>query len=115
MTTSKTQNQQGAFDSIAHVRAANYNLGHHWFDKGALRFFGSRVHDKLYGGRYFVSSEQDSGFGSLGAAWGGARRYTVRVANSDGSIETVGEFGQYASRSGAHAAAARFAMVEVRA
>jgi hypothetical protein len=107
--------EQRTFESLANIRAANYNIGHHWFDAGTLRFFGSRVHDELYGGRYFVTSERDSGFGSLGAAWGGARRYTVRVANADGSIDTVGEFGQYASRSGAHAAAARFAMGEVRA
>jgi hypothetical protein len=107
--------EQGTFGSMAEVRWANQKLGHHWFDADTLRFFASRVHDDLYGGRYFVTSECDKGFGTLGSAWGGKRRYTVRMVNADGSIETVGTFGQYGSRSGAHAAASRLARVAVRA
>jgi len=107
--------EQGTFSNIREVRWANRQLGHHWFDADTLRFFQSRVHSDLYGGRYFVTSERDSGFGSIGAAWDGRRRYTVRMANADGSIETVGEFGQYGSRAGAHAAAARLAYAGVHA
>jgi hypothetical protein len=84
------------------VRAANRRIGNHWFDPDTLRFFGGRVSETLYGGRFFVSSERDSG-----GAWDGRRFYSVRVANDDGTIGTVGEFGAYASRSGAHRAAAR--------
>jgi hypothetical protein len=97
------------FRDIGQVRYANNQLGHHFFDRDTLRFFSSRVHDDLYGGRYFVTSERDESYGSFGAAWDGERRYTIRKANPDGSIETVGQFGQYGSRSGAHAAAARLA------
>ena len=97
------------FASIGQIKQANRQLGHHFFDKDTLRFFHSRNGSTVYGGRYFVTSEQDEGFGQLGAAWGGERRYTVRRANADGSIDTVGEFGQYGSRSGAAAAAARLA------
>lgn len=100
---------QRKFDNMAHVKCANRNLGHHFFDADTLRFFSSRVHDDLYGGRFFVTSERDDYPSSYGAVWDGERRYTVRCANADGSIETVSTFGQYGSRSGAHAAAAKYA------
>lgn len=97
------------YTSIAQIKYANRQLGHYFFDADTLRFFSSRVHDEVYGGKYFVTSERDDSDAFVSAAWGGERRYTVRVANADGSIDTVGQFGQYASRSGAHAAAMRLA------
>jgi len=98
------------FTSIEQIRYANRQLGHHFFDTDTLRFFRSRNGSTVYGGQYFITSEQDHDYGgSIGAAWDGERRYTVRRANADGSIETVGHFGQYGSRSGAAAAAARLA------
>jgi hypothetical protein len=72
---------------------------YHFFDPDTLRWWGSRVSSKLYGGRFFVTSElsfcRDD------------RRYTVRFACDDGTVETIGEFRKYASWSGAHAAARR--------
>lgn len=100
------------FTSIEHVMAANRNLGHYFFERDTMRFFQTRVGSTLYGGRLFVTSERDDSYGS--AAWDGQRRYTVRRANGDGSITTVGEFGQYASRAGANAAADRMAREEAR-
>jgi hypothetical protein len=92
------------FRSIREIEQANVAAGQCWFSPSSLRWFASRVHGQVYGGRYFVSSE---------CAPYGERRFTVReaiVSGDDcGHIETVGEFGQYASRSGAHAAAARLA------
>ena len=82
------------------IRKANDEAGHYFFSEGAMRFFRSRVHDEVYGAGFFVTSE---------AAPNEPRFYTVRFAQPDGSITTVGEFQQYASRSGAHAAAARYA------
>lgn len=64
----------------------------HFFDKEAMKFFGSKVYDEVYGGRYFLTSERDSG--EL-AAWNGQRRYTVRGIDDNGNIFTVGEFGEY--------------------
>lgn len=81
----------------------------HWFDPSSMRFFRSRVGSFGYtaGGKtYFVSSEQfeDSRGNRAG------RLYTVRVQDHEtGDIDTVGEFQQYASRSGADAAAQRMA------
>ena len=76
----------------------------HWFEKSTMRFFRSRVAQYGYqgpGGVYFVSSEQ---FDAQSP-----RLYSVRRQKADGSIETVGDFQAFKSRSGAHAAAKRFA------
>ena len=70
------------WSSIAEVRKANRQLGHHWFDRDTMAFFASRVETGILGGRYFVSSEQYSE--------DTPRRYTVRAVNSDGSIDTLG-------------------------
>lgn len=82
------------------VRRANAQRGHHFFEAGALRFFRSRIGTELYGGRYFVTSEQfvpSSGRPE-------PRRYTIREVTPDGSIETVGDFQQYGSGSAARRA-----------
>lgn len=76
------------------VRRANRNIGHHWFDPSTIRCFRSRVSERLYAGAYFVSSERCPY----------VRRYTVREANADGSISTVGDFQQYRTRAAAIAA-----------
>lgn len=81
------------------VERANDRAGLYWFEAGTMRFFRSRVGAYAYAtkdGRYayFVSSEQFS--------WDSPRLYTVRVQDrATGQIDTVGEFQQYASRSGA--------------
>ena len=97
------------FASINEIRLENRRAGHHWFDPASMRFFGCRVGSAVYGGRYFVSSEQDTYRSNTGqaGAWNGERRYTVRMAEADGSIETVGEFGQYETRAQAVAAIRR--------
>ena len=82
------------YESMAQVRAANAAAGGHWFEPAALRFFGSRISETLYGGRFFVTSEQDR----HGGAWDGERRYTVREALPGGRIETVGRFGEFGTR-----------------
>lgn len=96
----------GGYWSVGLVADANRRAGFHFFDADAKRFFGSRIGANLYGGRFFVTSEQDSG---PYAAWNGERRYTIRFARRDGSIETVREFGYYASSQAANKAAKRAA------
>ena len=76
-----------------------------WFGEGATRFFGTRLHDVVYGGRVFVTSERDP----LGTAWNGQRRYTVRRVTDDLRVETVGDFGAHATARAAHREAARVA------
>lgn len=109
-------------NSLGQIISAHNASGGHFFDKDSMRFFNSRVSEMVYPtfgdfGTLFVTSERDSG-SSYGHH---ARFYTVRRAywstdNEPGSstfgqdyisLETVGEFQQYMSRSGAHKAAKR--------
>lgn len=86
-----------SYRNIAHIRAANVTAEHYFFDRSAMRFFDSRILPDLIGGRYFITSERfdrDS-----------PRLYTVRVANDDGTVATVGEFQAYRTAHAAKAAA----------
>lgn len=89
---------------MAEVRRAHRG---HWFDRDTLRFFRSRVAEYGYGSAdgarvYFVSSER---FDDRSP-----RLYSVRVCVlATGSIDTVGAFQRFRSRSGADAAARRLA------
>ncbi len=90
------------FRTTDDVKAANREAGRHFFDPATMRFFNSRVHRAVYGGRYFVTSERysvESG-----------RRYTVREILPDGDIETVGDFQQYATAAQARKAAWRLTL-----
>lgn len=47
--------------SIENIVRMNKNAGYHFFDKDAMRSFGSRVSDQVYqreGGIFFVTSEK---------------------------------------------------------
>lgn len=82
------------YNSIDEIRRANERLGRTWFSDGNMRFFGSKIESAVYpltNCAFFITSEQDP----EGQAWLGNRRYTIRVADQEGEIWTVGEFGQY--------------------
>lgn len=84
-------------------------LGSPYFDESTMRFFSSRVHQTVYRGALFVTSEQDDS----GVVWGGARRYTVRrfqIVGGSVTFDTVGEFGQYATGEDASEAARRLSV-----
>lgn len=74
-----------------------------FFSPAAMSFFSSRLHDQIYGGQMFITSEQDA----TGIVWGGDRRWTIRRMSEHGHIDTIGEFGQYSSLADAIAAAQR--------
>ncbi len=88
------------YRGIDGIREANRDAGFHWFDPETLRFFGSRISESTFDGRYFVTSEWD-GFDHA------ARLYSIREAMSDGQVDTVGEFQEYATRAQALAGIAR--------
>lgn len=96
------------FYTLDQIKEANARAGGHWFEPGALRFFASRISDRVHcgpGGIFFVSSEQ---FRS--SRGNGPRLYSVREFHPDtGRVETVGEFQAYKSGRAAHAAAAEMA------
>ena len=85
----------GHFPSVGHIQDTNKRAGYHFFDPNAMRGFRSRVHNALYGGCVFVTSEQFSFRGHTDP-----REYRVRVAMSDGSIQSV--MGKFKSRADAH-------------
>ena len=70
--------------NLPEVKRANKELGNHWFEPGTLRFFNSKMETGILAQRYFVTSEymEDPA----------EKRYTVRLVNDDGSIDTVGDF-----------------------
>jgi hypothetical protein len=58
----------------------------HWFERGAMKFFGTKLPSyahKGLGGVYFVTSEQPPH---------GARAFSVRKLVGPGKIDTIGEF-----------------------
>ena len=85
----------GHFPSVGHIQDANKNGGRCFFEPNAMRGFRSRVHNALYGGCVFVTSEQFSFRGHTDP-----REYRVRVAMSDGSIQSV--MGKFKTRADAH-------------
>ncbi len=81
------------FHTITAIKRANRARGHHFFDAGTMRFFRSRIGRTVYGGRYFVTSEQ---FDARSP-----RLYTIRCAHPDGAISDVGGFQAYATNASA--------------
>lgn len=74
---------------IEDIKKANADIGRHWFDAETMAYFNSYVYQKVYFGRFFITSEQDEH-----GAWEGQRRYTVREC-IDGEIHTTSEFGEF--------------------
>ncbi len=87
------------FRTIEEIKQANANAGQHWFSPDTMRYFNSRVLAGVIGGRYFVTSERYDD--------GTPRLYTIRVANEDGTIDTVGDFQGYETADSAKRAAWR--------
>ena len=75
----------GNFNSIYEVKSLNRNSGYHWFAPSTLKWFNGKVYDVLYSGCVFVSSEKEN---SSRFTPYPQRQYSVRVAMSDGTINT---------------------------
>lgn len=94
------------FQTIAQIKDANARLGHYFFEPSSMRFFASRIaSNTVYGGRYFITSEQF--MPSEGRA--AARKFTIREASADGSVKTLGEFQGYTTLQEARIVAKRLA------
>ena len=87
------------YRTIQDIRNANAEIGHYFFARETLRFFGSRILDGVHGGRYFVTSEKRPRSDD-------ARRYTIREC-VNGEIDTVGAFQAFKTASAARAEIAR--------
>lgn len=81
--------------TMADIRAANQAAGHHWFDRGNNRMFGTKYHGSALhgpGGVFFITSEPtDPGRERL---WPGSpRRFSIRRFDPEsGDVRTVGDF-----------------------
>lgn len=78
------------WNSIHEIKAANKAFGKFFFSPGAMRFFASIVYPRVYGGRFFVTSEK---------APYEPRKYCIRMATDEGDIETIGPFNELPSLS----------------
>lgn len=74
---------------MSEVKQTNKAHGYYWFEKDTMRFFRSRVSNAVYGGRYFISSEQFD--------YESPRLYTIREAYDDGGIHDASEFQEFTS------------------
>lgn len=94
-------NVHGIYD-ISDIKSKSIG---HFFDKGAMRFFNSRILSDVFPSTkcvYFVTSEQYD--------YKSPRLFTVRSFDlTTRSIETVGEFQEYATRAQAISAAINLA------
>ena len=92
----KEEKKLERYYSIEEIIQANRREGGHFFDRAALRFFNSRIGSSIYGGRFFITSEQFDRDLS-------PRLYTIREC-INGRIEDLGSFQQYATGAAARAA-----------
>ena len=96
-----TTNDLRRLHTLDQIKRAAYLAGSYWFDRPTLRYFSSRISERVYpvpGGALFVSSEKFKGL----YADDGDRLYTVRSCSADGVIDTVGEFQQWNTAKQAH-------------
>jgi hypothetical protein len=76
------------YKSLSEIKKANETLGHHFFNHDWL----SAADPEIYYGRYFITADWfDLGTMQL------PRKYTIRRADADGGISTVGLYMGYDS------------------
>lgn len=92
----------GPFNTIEDVKKANTD---HWFEPDTIGFFDSKVESNVVWGRYFVTSEATFD--------GEGRGFTLRRAEDNGRISTVGEFNQYSTAADALSVAREVAFYDV--
>lgn len=79
------------YNTTGDMERANRRAGHHWFSPDTLRFWNGRVSGEVFAGSLFVSSERQT----MAYSAPEPRRYTVRICLPDGTVDTVGQFGQF--------------------
>lgn len=93
--------------SIAALVRAHSAAGLFFFDHKAMDFFDSSIESNLIGGGLFITGERPPK-GARGAGWE-KRRFTIRAADPENHIFTVGAFGEFPTRAKARRAAERIA------
>lgn len=80
------------YTSINQIINEAQSAGSHFFDESTLRFFSSRIHSKIYGGCYFITSECDTYRDT------NPRYYTIRKYEGGLKVETASNFCEYETR-----------------
>lgn len=90
--------------TIDELKALNKKNGGHWFDRGSMAFFGTRIESKILFGCYFITSEQPPH---------GDRKFSLRTFDDEGGVETVGDFCSYPRKGDASRAARKIALAKL--
>ena len=94
---------QGNFTDIKAIIRNNKRQGYQFFDPKTMAFWGSAVHNELYGGCVFVTKDDDFQRNTM---------YSVRVAMDDGSIHSYA-FNEFETSADAHSKAKQIGMAIV--
>lgn len=97
---------QANFKSIGAIQRANEKSGGCWFSPDTMAFFRSRTYPGVYGGRFFISSEKQTGCFTGNTH---PRLFTIREVDVEGDIGTVGEFQEFRTLKKAQARAEELA------
>tara|TARA_A100001391_G_scaffold175080_1_gene137798 strand:+ start:82 stop:387 length:306 start_codon:yes stop_codon:yes gene_type:complete len=81
------------YKTISEIKAVNKANGYHFFSTDTMRFFSGKTHRGVYGGKYFVTSEQFVSTSGVRHP----RKYTIRKAHPDGAIDTVDTFQKFST------------------
>lgn len=96
-----------SYPSITALIRANEKSGLHFFKPDTMDFFDSTIESQIIGGGLFITGERPPKRART-PEWE-KRRYTIRAADSDGGVFTVGGFGEFATRAKARRVAQRIA------
>lgn len=103
------------YATIQEIKQANKRKGGNWFDKSTMEFFASQINNKVYHGKFFITSEQFEATDYQKERYGwtdGPRKFSVRMCKHDGSIETIGEHMKFTSLQEAELAIEEVMMME---
>jgi len=93
------------FDTVEQIKRRNADAGFFYFSPETMRFFRCRVSPIIFGGRFFITSEQYRAMsGDMEP-----RKYSIRFAYTNGNIEHVSEFQAFRSLAQAKRAAKKAA------
>lgn len=81
--------QPGPFKTIEEIAQANQRAGQKWFSEGANDFFRTAYVSGVVAGRYFITREQCIIGNRVYPA-----AFTIRKAEDDGRINTIGSFNE---------------------
>jgi hypothetical protein len=78
--------------SFAAMKKIEQEQGKHWFSKGDMAFFNTKLVGEPNKFNLFITSEEN-------ASWGAGRLYSVRMFNPRrGHVATIGEFHSFPNR-----------------